>query len=533
MKKCLIIFTIAILSIIPISKVSALTGNDGLEYTELPEEGPYTIFKSKKGATVLAYYLNGTTTINGIDNSIDLANSYYFYLYGSAQIGNVKYYTYDYDSNKWNYKNTGMFSAPYSVNDFGFTSEEYVVNPTIATPYLEDIIISSNVNFFLCWKGTNTLVYTPNVIKHEYLTFSANKANDLDGIDIYNFRFNANNYNSSYKYLIKTEQQIEWTDITEELNNEAYQYDYILYYNTTIYMQVLDENNDVLETKTHQITDLEEFGINITFNDATDEKDRDIVIITFDARRGYIPNYKYRYTYGASLGKNDTYYEIDISQGNLVEYIPHALFTAISFELVDEKENIIYSYCLDARNFSKFQKHVIINRKTSDFGYKKNVEINIDFSQYEAYSDMYNLSYHEYLKKDEPGLEEMVLAKNFIVNEGNFSYYKNLYFTVSVDNEPLEVVDLIDYIYGDFDTIYEETLEKELEEALGKNDYSSVSNMMQSVRNFMNAISTYTEIFFKLIMRFFNRLNVYLRSFIISIFIETVIFKVIKAVRKS
>ena len=96
--------------------------------------------------------------------------------------------------------------------------------------------------------------------------------------------------------------------------------------------------------------------------------------------------------------------------------------------------------------------------------------------------------------------------KGFIINESNFSYYKNVYFTVEVDNEPLEVIDLIDYIYGDFDTIYEETLEKELEESLGKNDYKTVNGMVQTIKNFINAISEFVTVFFELIMYFFDKL---------------------------
>lgn len=363
----------------------------------------------------------------------------------------------------------------------------------------------------------------------EYLTYSANKANDLDGIDIYNFRFNANNYNSNYKYLIKTEQQTEWTDITEELNNEAYQYDYMLYYNTTLYMQVLDENNEVLETKTHTISDLTDYGFKITHAPANDLNDRYINVITIDTRYIYEMDYKYQYSFD-----NQVFYDMEITEDNKIYHLNHALDIPVYFRVLNASNRIIHEQVYNG-DFSNVEKNVIFYESTNISNNEKQIIIQVDFTEYLKFFDMYN--FRIWINSIE--YDEQTFIKEFISTEEN--YIKSIKIKIQVDNLTIE-----DFTYRvgtetgtsggsdtDFDGMYDNILENQLKNELKENDYTTVNGMVQAVKNFINAISEFVTTFFELIMYFFNKLNIWIRTCIISLFVELVIFKIIKVVRKK
>lgn len=550
MKKCLIIFTIAILSIIPISKASASVTYNGVEYPDLPTSNKtdyYTIANTHRGTTLIYYpsdlikdYGSGlgysTLSYDGNSSSWGASSSSEYRSYISiggyeTAFSSNNVYIYILNDNSWKYLNYGSYGAKVSSENVNYTISELKNNPELFKDVIGDNIIYSNISYYVNINSTNYYIYTytPKEINKEYLAYSANKANDLDGIDIYNFRFNANNYNSRYKYLIKTEQQTEWTDITEELNNEANQYDYMLYYNTTLYMQVLDENNEVLETKTHQITDLTEYSFKITHAAANDLNDRYINVITIDTRYIYEMDHKYQYSFD-----NQVFYDMEITEDNKIYYLNHALDIPVYFRVLNAGNRAIHEQVYNG-DFSNVEKNVIFYESTNISNNEKQIIIQVDFTEYLKFFDMYNFR----IWVDSVEYDEQTFIKEFISTEEN--YIKSIKIKIQVDNLTIE-----DFTYRvgtetgtsggsdtDFDNMYDTILDNQLKNELKENDYTTVNGMVQAIKNFINAISEFVTVFFELIMYFFNKLNIWIRTCIISLFIELVIFKTIKAVRKK
>lgn len=532
MKKCLIIFTIAILSIIPISKASALVGNDGVEYPDIPDNNKYYLMVNRLGVIRLYTFDIEPYLISSNWNSNN-TTTIYFYAYDiinnqsytEVEPYNVNYYTLN--GSSWTFNET--------INDYkDWASSSYILYSTMDVYYHNSIgatsIYGDGYYFIPGEKSSGDLTYISNTSKKtEYLTYSENKANDLDGIDIYNFRFNANNYNPSYKYLIKTEQQTEWTDITEDLNNEANQYDYMLYYNTNLYMQVLDENNEVLETKTHQITDLTEYSFKITHAPANDLNDRYINVITIDTRYIYEMDYKYQYSFD-----NQVFYDMEITEDNKIYYLNHALDIPVYFRVLNAGSIVIHEQVYNG-DFSNVEKNVIFYESTNISNNEKQIIIQVDFTEYLKFFDIYN--FRIWINNVE--YDEQTFIKEFISTEEN--YIKSIKIKIAVDNLTIEN---FTYRVGtetgtsggsdtDFDNMYETILDNQLKNELKENDYTTVNGMVQAIKNFINAISEFVTVFFELIMYFFNKLNIWIRTCIISLFIELVIFKTIKAVRKK
>lgn len=537
MKKYLIGFIIAIVSIIPISNVKALTGNDGVEYPDKPNDGHtqfiigkengnneimlYTFSEEVKYFVVTEWKSNSGGRIgpffyaSGVFGDWDGDTSYKF----STKEYILKNGSWSLNSSYTSFKsNTIAYMTPlYSTMDIYFDG-------TTATSLYPD-----GYYYISGEHTTGDLVYSANVVEaKEYMTFSANFANDLDGLDIYMIRFNAINYNSEYQYLIKTYQETEWTDITEELNNEANQYDYMLYYNTTLYMQVLDAENNILETKTYTVSDLTDYGLKITHGDACDLSGRYMNLITIDTRYIYSNDYKYQYSYD-----NQVFYDMDITQDNKIYYLFHALDIPVYFRILNAGETIVHEQVYNG-DFSNVEKNVLFFESTDVVDNQKQIIIQVDFTEYLKFYDMYNFR----IWVNDIEYNEQTFALELILTEKN--YINAIAIKIQVDNLIIEdFTHRIGTINGtsggsdtDFNGMYNNAVENELENELKEQDYSTIPGMIEAVKSFIKATGEFITTFFELIMYFFNKLNIWIRTCIIALFIELIIFKTIKAVRK-
>lgn len=549
MKKCLITFIIVIALIFPIFQVKAsdITLNDLPDLPTSNKTEYYTIANTHRGITLIYYSKNeikdyglgvGYSSISITPDTHYWSSSYSEETRTTINIGGWyssgtthKVYLYVLNGNTWTYKGYDDYGANVSNSNINYNLNELQNNSKLFEDIFENNIIFSNISYY--YKINNSYVqiykYTPQTEQKDYLSYTANKASDLNNNDIYNIRINANNYNSNYKYMIKTSQEKNWTDITSNLNNEAYQYDFIIRYNTTLYMQVLDENNTILETKTHTITDLNDYGFIISHAPATDLNNRDIDVVTVDTKFIYKENYSYQYSFD-----NKIFYDMSLSSDNTVYYLNHALNIPIYFRVVDNSNTVIYTqnYTVD---FEELNKKVNFKEKagTSENG-SKEIIITIDFNEFLKYADMYNFKiYVDNNEYDE--------SNNLItIKMTNETFKRGINYKIYVDN-----LELFSYSYRvgvesgtgggsdtDFDNTYDNVIENELKDELGNSDYTSISGMIKVVQNFINAISQFVTTFFELIMYFFNELNIWVRTCIIALFIELCVFKTIKAVRK-
>lgn len=262
MKNCLIGFIIAMVSIIPISNIKALS-IDGFEF-DLPDlpttkkSDYYTIAKNNNNDTYLIFFDN-VKTVNGLDNSV--VKIYYDLSLGGGSVSlsgksyshNVYYYKLV--DNTWSYINYGKYDVIlYDLeNDIGITSEEWMSDINLVKPYLQDKILYTNLNYFACEANINNckLFFSKEDLKaKENLSYEFELIND----SYYSIRFYSDNFNSNYKYQIKFDYQDSFVDITNYLLNGSY--NYTLTKNSTLYMQVLDENNEYVETKTMTFADI-------------------------------------------------------------------------------------------------------------------------------------------------------------------------------------------------------------------------------------------------------------------------------------
>lgn len=542
MKKCLNGFLVMLMILIcPTLKVNALTME---ELPALPTEystNNYEIVTNQVNNTFLYFYEDQYLfTINGINNSF-LPSSTTSIIFGGTTTATPlegfpdTIYAYTYQLNKttntWDYKGyltTSTMLSCFDANS-GVSFTDFRNDPTTITPYLKQKVIYTNVNhFYTPDKGQTFIqILSANDYIKEYLTHSLTRANDLEGNDIYNIRFNAINYNPNYQYLIKTSQEVEWTDITELLNNEALQYDYILRYNTTLFMQVLDNDNNILESKTLTIADLEEYGFIITHNLAEDLNTRPVYAIRVDARLVYNDNYTYQYTYDGQ-----TYYNMDIVDN--VYIMNHALNIPISYRILDDKDNVIYTQIYGA-DFSEMERRITFNEKTNIVDNKKQIVIGIDFTEYLKFYDMYN--FRVFIEDKEYNLQDAFYVELILTEE---NYIKAIDIKLMLDNMTIEQFQhRLGTLNGtgggsdtDFNGMYDNVLENELENEIKEQDYTTISGMVEAVKNFIKATSEFITTFFELIMYFFNKLNIWIRTCIIALFIELIIFKTIKAVRK-
>lgn len=547
MKKCLIGLLVMILSIIPVSKVKAdfninLKNGEHVVLPDKPDDGHnvFYIFKSNKLGTYHLFAIDNNDIADRVMIRSMYGNEFNigFTYSGTDGIPNttrVNQYVYNDKTFTWEFLREATCTGTCYFPDIDGTNQKYTASQLLFSnvdvyTYTYKITVNSiDTNLNLGTYEPKTLIYSADItIPREYLIYTSNFANDLDGNEIYNIRFNAKNYNSNYQYLIRTSQEIEWTDITELLNNEAFQYDYSLSYNTTLYMQVLNTNGEILETKTHTISDLKDFQFNISHNEANDLNNRLINVVIVDVRNIYFSDYKYQYSFD-----NQIFYDMEITEDNKIYNLPHTLNIPIHFRILNAGDIVIHEQIYNG-NFENVKKEINFFEKTNINDNKKEVIVQVDFTEYLKFYDMYNFK----IWIDDIEYDEQTFIKEFILTEEN--YVKAIRVKMSVDNLILENFTYrIGTITGtgggsdnDFNGIYDNVLENELNNELKEQDYSTIPGMVDAVKNFIKATGEYITTFFELIMYFFNKLNVWIKTCIIALFIELIIFKTIKAVRR-
>lgn len=351
MKKCLIIFTIAIISIIPISKVSASVEYDNTIFPDIVNDGndSYLIIQNSTGTsnfsfgTWLITYNKEDIKYLSVYNPKNSMNSIYLYLYKDVYNSSsdnylpITYKAYKLENDTWNLTYDRVDTTNSSnkiitgINKIYFSTENIYIRKD--SP---DIPVANNENNSTCF-GSNRNTYCAPV--SESITYSSNNSTDVvvysppinieylsyefdffgyDDYKYYNINFYTDNFNSNYKYQIKFDFQENWVDITNYLSSGSYSY--TLTQNCTLYMQVLDEDNESIETKTYTFTD-------INYSD-------DMYIPDVDIHVGYYTDYatdlptariklkfnfvSSNYVYKYSFSNFD--YNIDINDINDLEY---------------------------------------------------------------------------------------------------------------------------------------------------------------------------------------------------------------------
>ena len=249
-KKKLLCFLFLFFTFIPFISVKALTGYDNNIYPDLPNDGHttshYVILKSTEDDIALIYYPNSLiTTYNNNDNYVSVGFGDRFNFggwYTSGYSRKVYLYLLDKDNNVWKYRGYDDYGVG-NATLLSSINSDIANNLDVFDSYIYQDIVYSNVNFYATYGNNNASIYN-----HEK-SYMYYKTKTLD--NSYAFIFTTNNYNSNYKYQIKFNGN-SWLDISKALSNNGHSH--TIKENGTLHMQILNENNDVIFSRSILIT---------------------------------------------------------------------------------------------------------------------------------------------------------------------------------------------------------------------------------------------------------------------------------------
>ena len=386
--------------------------------------------------------------------------------------------------------------------------------------YIDDFLFTNNSKL-------SDLLNNLNFLDSSKIKITKTYANDLEGNDVYNIQADfVDIYDETYTYQFKTDLFNDWVDITENIQTAAqegfYIYDYSCYYNTNIRFRVLDSNGEVIDENSINVSELNNFEMQISHNFATDLEGRDIYAITIDLRNCWENSYKYQYSYD-----NKNFYNMDVSEENKIYYLNHGINIPIYFQILDSNNNILWNTKYNGP-FDNINKNIELKEFTgTDQSGNKFIGFEADLSDYTQFSDIYN--FKVIINGIQQDLKD-VIAWN--IRENQFDNY-NIDFELYLDELLIEKFNYNPKLeFDSFDDKYNDIVNNEMEEEINNGDYTSIDGIFEAVKSFINAISDFINSFFKLIMVFFNRLNLWIKSAVIGIFIVMVVCRIIKAVRK-
>ena len=238
-------------------------------------------------------------------------------------------------------------------------------------------------------------------------------------------------------------------------------------------------------------------------------------------------NYEYSYD-------NETWHTLSAFSSSSNSFnLNHYFNVPIYFRIRELNTNNIRFSTLYEADFSNVNKHIIVSENAGVEDGNEYIKVSFDFSEYFKYKNSGAYELKTFFDDNEIDLFDDIwsttIYKQSFDKYGNF----NTNIKIKIDNK---VVEELNYTLNEenkeFDEIYDDILNDNLNQDLNNGDYSSVEGMIDSIKSFITAISGFVSSFFGLIMGFFNALNIWIRSFIISIFVVIVICKLIKAVRK-
>lgn len=530
-KSFLIGFIMIMVSIIPISTVKALNIGEFKDGTIINEKwiydniyvandisiekfpNIYLSYDSRDKGILLYLYKENDPRISTVhDNgdgtfSSDAVRAYYYPFYQLSYSSDGTLFTKNYYDNMSNYNFGGKHINTSTI--------QYYSNFDIVDSTTNEILMKSSIG-----KISNTQI-----------EITYDDACDENGVDIAVVRVDFGSYTEGTVYQIKIGNDI-WIDVSDEIALAAesghYFYQFNQYYNAKIEAQIL-ENNVEIDSNYITISGLHDFSPDISTSTSCDELGRDIYVVKYDLRYCWSDNFRFQYSYD-----KQTYYDMDVSSDNKLFTLEHGIGIPIYFRISDINGNEIYD---DVTVFSETVKQKIIktervNRVNGD----KVIEVTFDFSNYKQFSDKYNIKYYVktmYRDGSENVLELDGNTENYILqlDATSFENFSNITVDVYIDNYKIETSSYDNDRLFAFDDEYTNIQENELNNGFVDISYETIEGMVELIKKFLYAIEDFILAFFRLVDVFLNELNVYIRTCILSLFIELIICRIVKAVR--
>lgn len=264
------------------------------------------------------------------------------------------------------------------------------------------------------------------------------------------------------------------------------------------------------------------------------ENDREFYLIDFDLGDFYDSKYKLYYGYGNyETHKHSAEFNPETKKAT----IKHAFSTvAIYYELIanDDLDNpVISGVHFVPRDGLNAENILITEEATYDEDNKRIIKTTLDFSNFEKFRDIH------------PDIQYMInynlteeINYTWIINNSNYDDFETKYIRVFLGD--YAVIDETKYhpklngdtSINDFESKYALIVEEELSKDFDIDNLDSASGITGVVKSFIESIKDLIISFFTIIKNFFDRLNIWIRAYIVSIACIYVISKIIKAVRK-
>lgn len=437
-------------------------------------------------------------------------------------------------------KNFGIGAS--SIYDYYFNTSKAIVYATnIDNFYLRDTSVYSLTIDNTTYRPGAQL---PTYYEYKYskkIDISSGYICDLEGRDAEYVTIDFNDYaneNYTYQYGIKRQSNIEYIDWHNIENMSNYIHNFNEYYDgTIIYARVLDNEGNEISKNQYRINNAELPKFDLIINSGLAcpipnyEGDPQAEIINVDFRNVYFENYKYYYTYDTR-----TKYQINVTSEQLTHQIVEYLYNFIYFYIYDENDNLIYYTYNDVTSEDRLGylpddyeiRHNIefSDGVACDLENNKIINVKFDFSNITKYVNHYN--FDVVINGEHFGAiqyHEIVLNEQNYIQDFEVKIYidTNLYLSGTYRVGGLLGKDNFEDTYNDMlnNGNWNENL-----------DVKNIEDMGDLVIQFLGAISTFISTFFDLLDFFFQRLNFWIRACIITLFVELVICKIIKGVKK-
>lgn len=284
--------------------------------------------------------------------------------------------------------------------------------------------------------------------------------------------------------------------------------------------------------------------LNITDARVNDvDNNREFYLVNFDLGDYYDSKYKLYYGYDVNT---QTKYSAEFNQETKKATIKHAFDSVPIYYQLIENDNLsspvltgVYSVPI---GYTNQNKEIIIKEANSyDDNGNKIITATLDFSNIEKFRDIHpdityiiddvivtDTNYNWTITKDNFSSFyakhiRVFLGQYSVINEGYYHPKWEGGFTKKPEETPT---------IPNFDDKYTDVVERELLEQVDMNDLDNGPGIVKMVKAFVGAIKDFIISFFKIIINFFNKLNIWIRACIISLFCIFIISRIIKAVRK-
>ena len=390
MKKCLITFIIAVISIIPIYNVKAsdITLKD-LPALPTEEYEYYTVVNDLDNKTRIYYFTNIYHTSKLEKNTYIVMAALRFGYGETSSLGSTLYRyktkAYVLENGTWTYEgeNTSQYAFP---STFGLTYDQVNNDPvTYYKPIILDRIIYTNMNYVFYYNTKYTELFDASYFdKNVPIEYTQEKIVQDNTVynDYYKFTLFTSSYNSEYTYKYKIGNGA-WIDVSSTIENSV---NFNVFYNSTVYMAVVDNEGNYVYTTTY------------TINDLLDQKEYETPSITYDVSYGEefktglkyanvtfkIKNYSAAFSYHYSLDDTN---DIIINNRDIVDseytYKTYQNVT-IYFYVYDLDGNVVFNNSYTLTGVTNYDKLYTYEIPISDFYDKENNKLKYLTLYYES-----------------------------------------------------------------------------------------------------------------------------------------------------